>query len=590
MQRVQGGVFDPCLEVDVNQSLRAGNDAAPIAENESARHQPVAIVGMHRSGTSMVAQMLQQAGLHLGPDEALMPPAEENAEGFFEHLDFVRLNDEILNAAGAGWDCPPVSDFDWSSANLQPFRERAAALAAPLQDQAPWGWKDPRTSLTLPFWQSALGPLRTVVVVRNPLEVVTSLHRRNGFSIALGLTLWRIYAERILAATTPADRLITHYDTYFVDPAPEIERLIAFIGLEPRVGAESHPEAAAPQLRHHRKTLRDLAEHGFPREVIALYRGLCQEAGWWEGGVTDDEIGETRAISALSGSDTIARGTGAVDLLRVENLAIRRSNDDFLAALAHRDARIAELEIALRGHESARTELEGKVAERDGRLHERHQVLARKDHAFGVLQQQLAAATAEIAGLRAAVEDFKDRLTASERARSLAEMHERDLRAMLTSLQDVQLQRDAEIMGTLGAALSRFAPGAPAAIYHRRLVDQVRRQADAHLPPGSRVLVATYGDPAMLQLGNRQTEPFPRAASGVSADYTDISDEAAIAQLESLHAGGAEYLVVPGPAMPWLVNHPGLQQFIDDRFTVVAQERGVITIYALGRQQGQIPA
>ncbi len=31
--------------------------------------RPVAIVGMHRSGTSMVAKLLQQAGLNLG-DEA----------------------------------------------------------------------------------------------------------------------------------------------------------------------------------------------------------------------------------------------------------------------------------------------------------------------------------------------------------------------------------------------------------------------------------------------------------------------------------------------------------------------------------------
>ena len=57
---------------------------------------PIAIVGMHRSGTSMVAKQLSQAGLFLGPDSALMPPASENPEGFFEHLAFVDLNDEEL--------------------------------------------------------------------------------------------------------------------------------------------------------------------------------------------------------------------------------------------------------------------------------------------------------------------------------------------------------------------------------------------------------------------------------------------------------------------------------------------------------------
>ena len=53
---------------------------------------PVAIVGMHRSGTSMVAKLLQQAGLFLGEEADLMPPAEENPEGFFEHLGFVRTD------------------------------------------------------------------------------------------------------------------------------------------------------------------------------------------------------------------------------------------------------------------------------------------------------------------------------------------------------------------------------------------------------------------------------------------------------------------------------------------------------------------
>jgi hypothetical protein len=104
------------------------------------------------------------------------------------------------------------------------------------------------------------------------------------------------------------------------------------------------------------------------------------------------------------------------------------------------------------------------------------------------------------------------------------------------------------------------------------------------------VLVTTYGDPAMLQLGNRITEHFPRSAPGLSADYTDVGDEEAIAQLGALADAGAEFLVVPGPAMPWLINHPALQRYLDERHAVVASERGVVTIYALNRQQGQIPA
>ena len=40
-----------------------------------------------------------------------------------------------------------------------------------------WGWKDPRNSLTLPFWQDLLPGLKTLIMVRNPLEVAHSMKR-----------------------------------------------------------------------------------------------------------------------------------------------------------------------------------------------------------------------------------------------------------------------------------------------------------------------------------------------------------------------------------------------------------------------------
>src|SRR5215217_8620297 len=263
-------------EIDEAERIAADPLTAPLS-------RPVAIIGMHRTGTSMVAKLLQLAGLNLGDEADLMPPAEENPEGFYEHLQFVRLNDEVLNVAGAGWDCPPTADFNWDDAALDSFRARARRLAAPLGERLPWGWKDPRTSLTLPFWRSAIGPLRTVAVIRNPLEVVTSLHRRNAFSTALGLTLWQIYAERILEHSSPDERLVTHYDSYFLDPDREIARVLDYLGLDRGQDLQRLKMGAVPQLRHHRKTVSDLYEHEFPREVIGLYLRLCREAEWVEG-------------------------------------------------------------------------------------------------------------------------------------------------------------------------------------------------------------------------------------------------------------------------------------------------------------------
>jgi acyl-CoA synthetase (NDP forming) len=161
---------------------------------------------------------------------------------------------------------------------------------------------------------------------------------------------------------------------------------------------------------------------------------------------------------------------------------------------------------------------------------------------------------------------------------------------MLTDLQAVQLQRDSEIMATLGAVLSRYVPNAPASIYHRKLVGQVRQFVESHVPSGARILVTTYGDEAMLLLGDRATESFPRSARGVTADYTDVRGNEAIAQLETLREIGAEFLLVPSPALPWLATHPELERHLEERYTVVARERGIGTIYVLGSQHGQIPA
>lgn len=545
---------------------------------------PVAIVGMHRSGTSMVAKLLGQAGLYLGPDDALMPPASENPEGFFEHLDFVSLNDEVLNEAGAGWDCPPPATTDWSDAAFDRHRERARALATPLAAQGPWGWKDPRSSLTLPFWESALGPLRTVLVVRNPLEVVTSLHRRNGFSIALSLTLWQIYAERVLASTSPERRFVTHFDAWFVDPVAEAQRLIDALGLP---GWDADGDGPDPNmgLRHHRQTLEDLRKADFPPATIETYRALCQEAGWWEG---DND--QPTVVASPETDSAILRGLGRVNLLRVENESLCRNIADFTTAISGRDSRISELETALRMHEASRSELEAFLRERDGRLRERNAVLQIRDAAIAERDQQAATREAELGNLRGTLAAAHEHIRDLERENEIGKLHEREMRRVLNGLQRVQYQRDAEIMGTLGSVLSRHAPGAPASIYHRKLVTQIRDIVAQHVPAGARVLVATYGDDAFLQLGERQTEVFPQPSPHISADYTDTSDEAAIAQLGELRANGAEFLVVPSPALPWLANHPALEQYFTEHLSLILRERGVVAIYALRPGTAQIPA
>ena len=55
------------------------------------------VLGMHRSGTSMLAGLLVKGlGYHVGPNHALIRPNFDNEKGFFERVDAVLQNDAFM--------------------------------------------------------------------------------------------------------------------------------------------------------------------------------------------------------------------------------------------------------------------------------------------------------------------------------------------------------------------------------------------------------------------------------------------------------------------------------------------------------------
>ena len=68
---------------------------------------PFCVIGMHRSGTSLVANLLGAGGVYLGEPKELMPASVDNRRGYWENLRFVEMNDRILRDVGASWDLPP---------------------------------------------------------------------------------------------------------------------------------------------------------------------------------------------------------------------------------------------------------------------------------------------------------------------------------------------------------------------------------------------------------------------------------------------------------------------------------------------------
>jgi hypothetical protein len=243
---------------------------------------PVSIVGMHRSGTSMVALLLAECGLYLGHERDLMPPGPDNPAGFGENLRFVELNERLLAAVGGSWDALPELGPGWlESDEVTLLHAEAEQLVQAFGEREPWGWKDPRSSVTFPFWDRVAGPLEAVVCIRDPLEVALSLQHRNGVSLDFGLALWLQYNERIVATTSVDSRIVSHYDAYFSSPRRELERVAAFIGL-PADGEtlERAAQRALLSLRRYRLRRPYLRRADRLPPVAELYRRLCAEADW----------------------------------------------------------------------------------------------------------------------------------------------------------------------------------------------------------------------------------------------------------------------------------------------------------------------
>src|SRR5580765_7553183 len=179
----------------------------------------------------MLTRLLHACGLYLGEKSELMPSQADNPDGFWEHLGFVALNDELLNALGGAWDLPPTVDETLTRPELDPVRLKARLLIEGLDSARVWGWKDPRNSLTLQFWQDLLPGLKTLIMVRNPLEVAYSMRERNGTSCSFGLRLWEIYNRRLIQTAAKQDRFVTHYDSFFEDAELELRRIARFVGL-----------------------------------------------------------------------------------------------------------------------------------------------------------------------------------------------------------------------------------------------------------------------------------------------------------------------------------------------------------------------
>lgn len=191
----------------------------------------IIVIGMHRSGTSLAAQLLKMLGAYAGDENDLLPATADNRKGYLERRDVVELNEYVLDGCGNKWF--EVSDFNPS--RLEParktrFEQEAGRIVARLNERGTWFLKDPRMCVTLPLWIPFMDRPAAVFVHRDPVSVAMSLRKRDHLPVFFSVALWEAYTVSALRETIGIPRTFLGFEDIVARPRDAANRVLSFAG------------------------------------------------------------------------------------------------------------------------------------------------------------------------------------------------------------------------------------------------------------------------------------------------------------------------------------------------------------------------
>jgi hypothetical protein len=274
----------------------------------------ILVVGVGRSGTSLLAGILGQLGFHIPQPE--VQADETNPRGFGEPRWVVDFHTRLLrerrvtvnDARPAAWELTGrAAEIPAVRAELRDW------VAGQLREAGVVVLKDPRTAWFLPLWTRCAADLGVstsfATMLRHPAEIVSSARKSYG--------TWQTEASRTAAclnvlletehATRGAQRAFVRYEDLLADWVGEVARVGRALEVPALASVERVPEVdrfVDPTLHRNRVRwdeldvpahLRDLAEDAWGRaqaltaedtpavrasldEVRAAYRELYAEA------------------------------------------------------------------------------------------------------------------------------------------------------------------------------------------------------------------------------------------------------------------------------------------------------------------------
>lgn len=380
-----------------------GSGAAPKmpATPPAAKKTAFIVLAMHRSGSSAITRALEALGVSLGDN--LMPAGPDNKKGFFEDLDIEALNDRLLRRVGSEWDrLTPVDASALKGPEFTAERVEAyAILRARFDKSLEFGFKDPRTCLLLPFWQTVLDDLeidaKYIIAVRDPLAIAESLRRRDGMPVAHGLFLWARYTLSSLHGTEDQVPLYVSYDHLVEHPEPALVRMAEGLGLDSPAAGSAAASAFCNEfldrgLRHNAVAPAELARtQGAAPFMVALRDSLNAAAMAPHGTASPDERAlatwqaEYHALAPLLPLADRALVFGNTDRDKDAEIArLRPLAEDRLVQIA--EAAILRAELATRVDETEELQQLGwKVQAQDRLLTSLRGIVAARDDEIATL-------------------------------------------------------------------------------------------------------------------------------------------------------------------------------------------------------------
>lgn len=251
------------------------------------RHNCIIVLGMHRSGTSALARVINLLGAHMGTN--LLPADEDNQKGFWEHAEVLNIHEQLLKELERVWDDIRPMPHNW-------WREKAAhsartdlfnLLKRDFENSRLWAVKEPRMCRLLKLWRPVLSELEVrphfVIVFRNPLEVAASLAKRDGIPTTKSLLLWLLHTLESEIDTRDFPRAFISMEQLMDDWQTTMQRVSQILEIE---WAADYDEVRHdvekfldPRLKHHNLSpclLED--DSNVPAPVAEIYRLLMDTA------------------------------------------------------------------------------------------------------------------------------------------------------------------------------------------------------------------------------------------------------------------------------------------------------------------------